>query len=70
MKPDLYTKTVLTVIAICVAWLSVKDLAITRMASAADQQVTAVRLVTCLTLGAPCLDVQKDNPLVVSIAKP
>lgn len=75
MIPDLYTKAVLTVIAICVAWLAVKDIAIAPAANAAGgaqagEQVMALKLVTCLRPGEACIDVQKSNPLAVYIATP
>jgi len=75
MNPDLYTKAVLTVIAICVAWLAVKDIAITPAANAAGaaqagEQVMALKIVTCLRPGEACVDVQKSNPLAVYIATP
>jgi hypothetical protein len=48
MRPEIYTNAVLTVIAICVVWLSVKDIAITAAAGAgrAGEQVMALKIVT------------------------
>jgi hypothetical protein len=75
MNPDLYTKVMLTVIALCVAWMAAKDVVITPAASAAGaaqagEQVMALRIVTCLRPGEACVDVQKSNPLAVYIATP
>jgi hypothetical protein len=38
MKNDAYTKTVLTIIAICLVWICVRDVTISRPAQASEPQ--------------------------------
>ncbi len=50
MKLDLYTKFVLTVIAVCLVWVCLRDVALVRSAQAAlpqstqDVRITGIRL--------------------------
>lgn len=42
MKIDLYTKVVLTIIALCLVWVCVKDVSVTQTASAQGTQPVSI----------------------------
>jgi len=44
MKPDLYTKAVLTVIAVCLVWISIGNVVFPRPVEAQNQNPTLVKV--------------------------
>ena len=63
------TKSVLTVIAIGIDWLSVKDLTVMGTANATRPMIpTSVRIMTCPNYPFDCTPVEAPNPLAVLIA--
>lgn len=62
MKPDLYSKCVLTVIAICLVWLCAKDVVSPNLVAHAQKEPQSVKIIA--------VELPKNATVPVSIAWP